>query len=255
MVNFGGDEPHQFNQHDAGFAVKKSVYMWAELPSLFMALLVLGNCSNASPTATVPESCPSGMVSVDSFCVDQYEAHLDGRSPYDVPTNGVAVSEEGVVPQGYISGDVADAACRAAGKRLCTSGEWLRACEGPTGTTYPYGDVYQPNTCNEGRETHPVIELFGSAADWSSRQMNDPRLNQLANSLDAAGANPACVSAEGVYDMHGNLHEWVADADGTFRGGFYVDARINGAGCSYRTTAHGRSYHDYSTGFRCCSDL
>ena len=53
--------------------------------------------------------------------------------------------------------------------------------------------------------------------------------------------------------VHGNLHEWVADAEGVFRGGFYVDAVINGAGCSYRTSAHSRGYHDYSTGFRCCA--
>ena len=54
--------------------------------------------------------------------------------------------------------------------------------------------------------------------------------------------------------MHGNLHEWVADVDGTFRGGFYADAVLNGTGCLYRTTAHAASYHDYSTGFRCCAD-
>ncbi len=158
-----------------------------------------------------------------------------------------------MVPQGYISANVADAACRAAGKRLCTSGEWLRACRGPGGMTYPYGDSYRKGACNEGRDSHPVIELFGNDANWSAEQMNDPRLNQLPNSLALAGAFEQCVSAEGVYDMHGNLHEWVADADGTFRGGFYVDAVINGNGCLYRTTAHGRSYHDYSTGFRCCA--
>ena len=59
----------------------------------------------------------------------------------------------------------------------------------------------------------------------------------------------------GAFDMHGNLHEWVADADGTFRGGFYADAEINGEGCLYRTTAHERSYHAYSTGVRCCGEL
>ena len=63
-----------------------------------------------------------------------------------------------------------------------------------------------------------------------------------------------CVTDEGVYDMHGNLHEWVADSSGVFRGGFYVDASINGTGCSYRTTRHTFDYHDYSTGFRCCAD-
>ena len=32
-------------------------------------------------------------------------------------------------------------------------------------------------------------------------------------------------------------------------------AEDQGDGCLYRTTAHGRSYHDYSTGFRCCTDM
>ena len=54
--------------------------------------------------------------------------------------------------------------------------------------------------------------------------------------------------------MMGNLHEWTSDPAGTFRGGFYVDTVINGDGCLYRTTAHDVSYHDYSTGFRCCAD-
>ncbi|QXD15378.1 hypothetical protein GQ464_000010 [Rhodocaloribacter litoris] len=31
-------------------------------------------------------------------------------------------------------------------------------------------------------------------------------------------------------------------------------ALCHGEGCLYRTTAHGRTYHDYSTGFRCCAD-
>ncbi len=221
--------------------------------SLIAALLVaLAGCSAVvEPDA---EPCPEGMALVETTCVDRWEAHLEGQSPYDVPEAGVAGTAPGVVPQGYISGDVAAAACAAAGKRLCTSGEWLRACQGPRGSTFPYGESYDPVACNEGREAHPVLELFGDAADWSARQMNDPRLNQLPNTVDATGANPGCVSAEGVFDLHGNLHEWVADSAGTFRGGFYVDAAINGAGCLYRTTAHGRGYHDYSTGFRCCTD-
>ncbi len=199
-------------------------------------------------------SCLKGMAHIDNFCIDRWEAHLKGKSPYEVHATGEAETAEGIVPQGYISGDVAEMTCQASGKRLCTSDEWLRACQGPDLLTYPYGNSYLPSNCNEGRELHPIVELFGEAADWSSRQMNDPRINQLPDALDITGGNPACMSLEGVYDLHGNLHEWVADAEGTFRGGFYVDAEINGAGCLYRTTAHGRSYHDYSTGFRCCSN-
>lgn len=199
-------------------------------------------------------ACPLGMAEVDGFCIDRWEASLKDHAPYEVPTSGLAQTASSVVPQGYSSGEVAEVACQAAGKRLCTSQEWLRACRGPQQTKYPYGNRYIPSACNEGRPVHPVVELFGTAADWSPRQMNDARLNQLPNGLGLTGSHPACMSVEGVYDLHGNLHEWVADASGIFRGGFYVDAEINGEGCSYRTTAHGRSYHDYSTGFRCCSD-
>ncbi len=201
-------------------------------------------------------SCPTGMARLGTFCIDRWEGRLQDHAPYDVPLAGIAQTAPLVVPQAYISADVAEAACQAVGKRLCTSPEWLRACRGPAPheTAFPYGDAYVPGACNEGREVHPVIELFGGNADWSALQMNDPRLNQLPNSLALTGSRAACMTPEGVFDLHGNLHEWVADSEGTFRGGFYVDAEINGRGCSYRTTAHGRSYHDYSTGFRCCTD-
>ena len=51
----------------------------------------------------------------------------------------------------------------------------------------------------------------------------------------------------------GNLEEWTSDTAGTFRGGYYRDTTKNGDGCSYHTTAHDFTYHDYSTGFRCCA--
>ena len=34
----------------------------------------------------------------------------------------------------------------------------------------------------------------------------------------------------------------------------FKDTKLTGEGCDYRTTAHDFGYHDYSTGFRCCSD-
>ena len=68
------------------------------------------------------------------------------------------------------------------------------------------------------------------------------------------GARAGCASADGIMDLMGNLHEWTADPAGTFRGGFFVDTRINGDGCLYATTAHDVNHWDYSTGFRCCAD-
>jgi hypothetical protein len=59
--------------------------------------------------------------------------------------------------------------------------------------------------------------------------------------------------------MSGNMDEWINHINepagtGTFKGGFFVDAKINGPGCLYRTIAHATRYHDYSLGFRCCAD-
>ena len=209
--------------------------------------------------------CLPGMVRVTTFCVDQYEASilevLDGGgtrpwSPYFNPGTRVlrAQSVPGAVPQGYVTQLQAGAACAGAGKRLCTDAEWLRACKGPNSTTYPYGNTRMSGVCNDARSVHPAIELYGTSASWIFSHIDSPCLNQLQPGLDVTGANAGCVSADGIFDMMGNLHEWTADPNGTFRGGYYVDTVINGNGCNYVTTAHAVTHWDYSTGFRCCAD-
>ncbi len=89
-------------------------------------------------------------------------------------------------------------------------------------------------------------------------KLNDPGLGQVDGALAKTGEHAECVNAYGVFDMVGNLHEWVATdpalAHGTFAGGYYLDTTINGDGCLYRTQAHAHDYHDYSTGFRCCGE-
>ena len=210
--------------------------------------------------------CPlPGMVRVTTFCIDQYEGSilevLDGGStrpwsPYANPGTRVlrAQSVPGAVPQGYITQLQAAAACSGAGKRLCTDAEWLRACRGAANTTYPYGNTRMAGVCNDARSVHPAVELYGTGAAWIYSHIDSPCLNQLQPGLDRSGVNTGCVSADGVFDLMGNLHEWTADPNGTFRGGFYVDTAINGNGCLYATTAHAVTHWDYSTGFRCCAD-
>ncbi|MCC7541683.1 MAG: SUMF1/EgtB/PvdO family nonheme iron enzyme [Deltaproteobacteria bacterium] len=212
--------------------------------------------------------CPAGMLVVPAspaFCVDRFESALevvadDGTvtswSPFHNPgTRRIrAVSLRGAVPQGYITGRQAEAACAEAGKRLCTDAEWLRACQGADGFTYPYGNERMPGVCNDARDVHPAVERFGTSADWIWSMLGDACISQLPDSLDRTGANAGCESSDGALDMMGNLHEWTADPAGTFRGGFYVDTYRNGPGCLYRTTAHDVGHWDYSTGFRCCAD-
>ncbi len=90
-------------------------------------------------------------------------------------------------------------------------------------------------------------------------KLNDPGLGQVDGALSKTGEHAECVNAYGVFDMVGNLHEWVATdpalVHGTFAGGYYLDTTINGDGCLYRTQAHAHDYHDYSTGFRCCGEV
>ncbi len=200
--------------------------------------------------------CPDGMVRVGTFCIDRYEDALAGWSPFRHPPDPppAALSLEGAIPQAYISGIQAGEACAAAGKRLCTDTEWLRACQGPSGLTYPYGDTRRPGVCNDHRAVHPAEQYFDSSDAWIWSHLGDPCLDQLPGSLAPAGSHSGCVTAEGAYDMMGNLHEWTADPNGTFRGGYYVDTVLNGNGCLYVTTAHNTAHWDYSTGFRCCAD-
>jgi len=171
------------------------------------------------------------------------------REPFDVR----AVSRRGVTPNGYLSGVVAQRACENAGKRLCTEEEWVMACRGEQDRKFPYGDEYQAGVCNVKAGVHPAAVLHGSASIGHL----DPRLNQFSyrgrTLLHVTGANPECASTWGddaVYDMVGNLDEWIADDEGVFLGGFY--ARNTVQGCESKITAHPRAYFDYSLGVRCC---
>lgn len=234
-------------------------------------LLVVGAFAVAAPPdARAARGCRAGMVAVHSrFCIDAFEAQVDevterGRtvrrhSPFE-QVDGKRVrarSRRGVVPQAHISRNQAAAACEVAGKRLCTDDEWKTACRGRTPTLYPYGPTWQAGRCND-RGVSPLGKLHGkkpSLDAYGFQAMNDPRLNQVPGSVAKTGHFSKCRNSFGAHDMVGNLHEWTAAPGGTFRGGYYLDTTTNGRGCEYATHAHGPSYRDYSTGFRCCEDL
>lgn len=209
----------------------------------------------------VPSPCPDEMTFAGSVCIDRYEGALvaieaDGTehpfSPFETPAGHTvrAVSKAGVPPQAHISMVDADRACRASGKRLCHVGEWKAACEGPDKTRYPYGAVREDNACVDTNRTSPTVVLHHG--EHTLDTMNDPESNQLPNTIEPTGAATECTNDYGVHDMVGNLHEWVDD--GAMHGGYYLDTKLNGEGCDYVTSAHAKSYYDYSTGFRCCAD-
>ena len=201
----------------------------------------------ASPALAL---CRPGMAEIEGkFCIDTHEAALletrasgpSPWSPYHTPLASStyrAVSAPGLVPQAYISGAQAQAACRNAGKRLCEA----KACN---------------EHSHDRKYSGPLQRLHHGSPVYDGPAMNDPRVNQLPDTVARGGAHAECVSPDGVYDLVGNLHEWTAErnkANGVFRGGYFNEAELNGSGCAYKTTAHAFEYHDYSTGFRCCAE-
>lgn len=237
-----------------------------------------------------PRACPPEMALTAGTCMDRYEARLLERGkdgsltpfpPFARPKNAtlVADSRAGVRPQAYISRNEAASACLNAGKRLCTLSEWYRACRGEHDTLYPYGATYVKGRCNVGKP-HLLSMLHGDDPNaWSyDAGFNDPELDQRPGFLAKTGEYSECVTSDGVFDLVGNLHEWVADrvdasiaqkmplkpeirarvsrhvGKGVFMGGFFSTMNQHGAGCEFVTMSHEPSYHDYSTGFRCCKD-
>jgi hypothetical protein len=213
--------------------------------------------------------CPPDMAAVGTrFCVDRFEGSIVEKvpgeaepkehPPYERLEPGhvyVARSKPGVLPQAYISAAQASAACGQAEKRLCQPVEWRAACGGAEGLAFPYGPTRVPGTCHDSG-TAPMLVYHADTLKkgWGPDDLNDPRLNQLDGTVAKTGAFPGCVNDFGIFDMVGNLHEWTADPNGTFQGGFWLDTAQHGDGCAYRTIAHEFEYHDYSTGFRCCAD-
>jgi formylglycine-generating enzyme required for sulfatase activity len=231
------------------------------------------------------------MVLAGPVCVDRYEDQLVVRGAagsihvhlwYERPRSGVtyvARSRAGVFPQAYVNRFESAAACLAAHKRLCTLREWFSACRGGHRTAYPYGPREHAGVCNSGKP-HLLGRFHGESPGlWSYRYaFNDPRLDQVPGFLAHTGAYSRCVTDAGLYDMVGNLHEWVSDTieptassvvpvshallarldrqagHGVFMGGFYSTRDEHGNGCGFVTIGHQPSYHDYSTGFRCCRD-
>ena len=176
--------------------------------------------------------CPDGMVSIeDTYCIDPYEASKpDATATSEGKDESHAVSKAGVRPWRIGDNNAgAQAACEAAGKRLCTATEWEFSCHGVNNTVYGYGDTYDPAICNG-------IDTFGNPGF----------------KIMPTGSFPDCTNGWGVYDMSGNLWEHTAGGNAkTVRGGAYncVDSRGNHR-CSYVPM----TWTPLALGFRCCAD-
>lgn len=140
--------------------------------------------------------------------------------------------------------------CRASGKRLCGDSEWTLACEGKHRLPYPYGRKRDAKACNIDKSLPRVDEK--AIADPKRSAAETARLWQG----EPSGTRAGCTSSYGVFDMTGNVDEWVVNESGkpyksASKGGYWGPVR---ARCRPMTTAHGETFPFYQTGFRCCAD-
>lgn len=190
------------------------------------------------------DATTEGMVWVPerAFFVDRYEAALDGPLGDDpTGTAAAAVSRPGA-PATDVTYAQAAAACRNAGKRLCTSVEWSQACAGPENLRYGYGETW---TAGAATDCHVLVERRDGPGE--------------------SGATPACESAAGAFDLIGNVAEWVAgplaaiDQPGGVMGGSFATP------ASFADCFHSAGWPDDGlttdlsgssprVGFRCCAD-
>jgi formylglycine-generating enzyme len=186
-------------------------------------------CAEFAPTPT----CKAKMAH-KHFCVDRFEyPNVLGEKPS--------------VMKSWID---AKATCDSEGKRLCGESEWTLACEGRERLPYPYGYARNDEACNIDKP-HPEVDE-AAIADPARRDAEVARLDQR----DPSGAREACVSPYGVYDMTGNVDEWVVNESGRpyksgLKGGYWGPVRDR---CRPMTTAHNEEFAFYQIGFRCCGD-
>ena len=142
---------------------------------------------------------PVHTVTLDTYWIDQYEvsnvqyAACEAAGVCQSPLEGRSLSRDNYYatdafadyPVVYVSWQDARNYCAWAGGRLPTEAEWEKAARGTSGGLYPWGDTL-PNES---------LANYGKFVADTSR----------------VGKYPAGVSEYEVFDLAGNVWEWVSD--------------------------------------------
>jgi len=210
---------------------------------------------------------PAQQAETGSYWIDRYEvtnfqykAFIDAtqhRSPRHF-RNRTFPNDKPDHPVTFVSWFDAQAYCSWAGKRLPTENEWEKAARGTDARIYPWGNSFVMHAANTPVRWETLIRA-GVAKEGDTTPV---------------GAFEAGRSPYGLYDMSGNVWEWVADWYGPHPGNTHVSENygeiykvLKGGSwwdCSYykcgiSAPSFNRSFfspqvRNASFGFRCARD-
>lgn len=168
---------------------------------------------------------PLHQVYLDAYCIDRYEV-TNAQYRLFLQASGAKAPVywlAGQFPKGQADMPVsgldwfeANAYCTWAGKRLPTEAEWEKACRGSDMRIYPWGNQWEDGRANIDPNAGSLREVSltepgsnGWDLGWELLKSTPGRIDQPA--LRPVGSYPDGISAFGLYDMAGNVSEWVAD--------------------------------------------
>ncbi len=134
----------------------------------------------------------------------------------------------GELPMTNISWLEAKNLCAIQDKVLCAKRDWADACKGEGfNMPYPYGLTFDPEACNVS-----------------------------SGKVEESGGRKRCVNSFSLYDMSGNVAEWVDEAfegEVEVAGGHYASGPNDSRCESFRRAKRDGRYPE--VGFRCCKRL
>lgn len=164
------------------------------------------------------DQSPQHTVTVKAFYLDTYEVTVE-RYQVCVGQNACGLAQwlfanwfnwgkdgRGKQPMNGARWDDANAFCKWSGGRLPTEAEWERAAHGGKVGKFPWGD--ENPTCSKDQ---------ASSASFKTDEIG------CNTGLTSPVGTQSAANAYGLYDMAGNVQEWVADWYGPFSADPAVD--------------------------------
>ena len=219
----------------------------------------MGNNGRGADGPGDEDEQPLHQVSVQPYWIDLYEttnamykafADATGQKPPKHWQGGAYPPGKTNHPVIYISWHEAASFCQWSGKRLPTEHEWEKAARGADKRIFPWGNEFDLTRANTPQR-------------WV-------QLNQKGDTMPV-GSFESGKSPYGLYDMSGNVYEWVndwylpypgnqypnqhyGDKNKIVRGGSWYDCLSYGCGLSAPTYNRSRFNPDIRNkgfGFRC----